>query len=108
MQENKRRLVGQAQVAAESWRALALDFASEHRDGRQIAAQGQFVAGEQRPAGDGEFLFAALAAETERTVRTAGFVSLYAAGGAYRRAVGIGPADSFEGCLGFRVSHAEH
>jgi hypothetical protein len=62
---------------------LALHFVTEHGDGRQIATQGQLVAGEQRSAGNREILFAALAAEAERTIRAAGFVSLYRAAGAH-------------------------
>ena len=48
------------------------------------------MASKQSSTGDGEILFAALAAETKRAVRAAGLVSLYgAAGGAHRFAVGI-------------------
>ncbi len=103
MQEHERRLVGQPQVAAESQRGLALHFVAEHRNGRQIPAQGQLVAGEQRPAGNGEILFAALAAEAQSAIRTTGFVGFdRTAGRADRRAVGIGPTDVLEGRLGFR------
>jgi hypothetical protein len=88
---------------------LPFTFVAEHGNGRQIAPQGQLVAGEQRSAGNSEILFASLAAEAERAVRTAGFVSLYrTAGRANRSAVGIGPTDHLECRLGFRVSHAEH
>ena len=60
------------------------------------------MSGEQRSAGNGEILFAALAAEAEHTVRAAGFVSFNrTAGRATRGAVGICPADRLEGCLGF-------
>ena len=77
-------------------------------NGSQIAPQGQLVAGDQRPAGDREILFAALAAEAQRAVRAPGLVSFYRpAGGTNRSAVGVGPTDSLEGCLCFRVSHAE-
>ena len=49
-----------------------------------------------------------ITAEAERAIRAMGLVRLYGpAGGAYRGAVGIGPADHLEGCLGFPVSHAE-
>ena len=48
------------------------------------------MAGEQRPLGNAEILFAALAAEAQRAIGATGFISLYGpAGGAYRRAVGI-------------------
>jgi hypothetical protein len=66
------------------------------------------VAGEQSAAGNREILFAALAAEAERAIRTAGFVGFYrTAGWANRGPVGVGPADHLEGGFGFPVSHAE-
>jgi hypothetical protein len=68
VQEHECRLVGQAQVAAEGQGALALHFVAEHGNGRQIALEGQLVRGEQRPAGNGEILLAALAAEAERAI----------------------------------------
>lgn len=71
----------EAQVAADSQCALALHFVAEHPDRRQIAPQEQLVAGKQGAAGDREVLLAALAAETERTIRATGFVSLYRAAG---------------------------
>jgi hypothetical protein len=43
---------------------------------RQITPQGQLVAGEQRPAGDGKVLLAALAAEAERVIRAAGLLGI--------------------------------
>jgi hypothetical protein len=76
-------------------------------NGSQIAPQG-LVAGEQRAACDGEIFFAALAAEAQRALRTAGLVGFYrTAGGANRGAVGIGLTNHLEGRLGFRISHAE-
>jgi hypothetical protein len=55
------------------------------------------VASEQRAAGNGEILFAALAAEAERAGSAAGFVGFNrTAGRADRGAVRIGPADGFE------------
>lgn len=60
------------------------------------------MAGKQCLAGDAEILLAALAAEAERAIRPAGFISLNgAAQGVNRSAVGIGPAEGFEGRLGF-------
>ena len=108
VQQDERGLVGKAQIAAEGQGALALHLVAEHGNGRQIAAQGQFVRSEQRPAGNGEVLLAALAAEAERTIRAPGFVGIdRTAGRANRGAVRIGPTDILEGCFGFRVSHAE-
>jgi hypothetical protein len=108
VQKDESALVAQAQVAAESQSALALHFVAEHGNGRQIAFEGQLVAGEQCPASDAEILFAALAAEAERAIRAARFVSIKrAAEWANRSAIGIGPTKVLEGRLGFPVSHAE-
>ena len=52
VQQHERALVGHVQIAGERQRRLALDLVAEDRDGREIAAQRQLVAGEQRPAGD--------------------------------------------------------
>ncbi len=90
VQQHECRLVGQAQIAAEGQCALALHFVAEHGNGCQIAPQGQLVAGERSPRRDGEIVLAAVAAEAERAVRAAGFVSLdRTTGRATRNAVGI-------------------
>ena len=52
MQQHEGALVGHVQIAGERQRRLALDLIAEDRDGREIAAQRQLVAGEQRAAGD--------------------------------------------------------
>lgn len=78
MQENECTLVGNTQVAAERQRRLALYFVAEDRDGSEVAAQGQLVAGEQRAAGDAEILFAATAAIARRTLEAAAIVGIKA------------------------------
>jgi hypothetical protein len=109
MQQHECRLVGQAKIAAQGQGAFTLHFVAEHGDGSEVAFQGQFVRGEQRPASDREILAATLATEAQHAVRPAGLVSLYrTAGRAYRRAIGIGPAELAKRQFGFRQRHAEH
>jgi hypothetical protein len=74
--EDKGALVGDAQVAAEGQRGLALHLVAEYGNGRQTALEGQLVAGEQRAGRDGEILFAASAAEAQCAIRAAGFVGI--------------------------------
>ena len=71
VQEHEGALVGQAQIAGDRQRGLALDLVAEDRDGREIHAQRQLVRGEQRARGQREVLGASPAAEAERS-RSAG------------------------------------
>lgn len=109
VQEDEGALVGNAQITAQCQGALALHFVAEDRDGRQIAAQGHLVAGEQRPAGKGEVLFAATTAEARGTLEAAAIIGINAAAlRANRLAVGIGPTDATEGHFSVRVLHLEN
>ena len=91
MQQHEGALVGHVQIARERQRRLALDLIAEDRNGREIAAQRQLVAGEQRPGRNGEILVASPAAETGRTLQAAAVVGVNAAAmRANRLAVRIG------------------
>ncbi len=108
MQEDKYGLVGQAQVAAQSQRALAFHFVAEHGDRGEVALEGQLVAGKQRPTGDREILPATLAAEAQHAIRPAGLVSLYGAAiWANRSTIGIRPTELAKGQFRFLKRHAE-
>ena len=63
VQQNKSALVGDTQIARECQRGLALDLVAEDRNGGEIAAKRQLVAGKQRSRCNGEILFARSAAE---------------------------------------------
>jgi hypothetical protein len=105
VQQHESGLVGEAKITREGERALALYLVAEHGDRSKVALQGQLVRSEQRSRGNREILFAALATEAERTIRTAGFIGIKgAAERADRRAVGIGPSQRLERGFSFPVS----
>ena len=85
---------------------LALDLIAEDRDGRQIGAEGQLVTGEQRARRDAEILGASPATEAGRTDQAAAIISIQGTTErANRLAVSLGPTNTAEGLLGFRVGH---
>jgi hypothetical protein len=61
MEQHESRLVGNAKIAREGERRLALDLVTEDGDGREIGFERQLVRGEQRPGRDAELLAACTA-----------------------------------------------
>jgi hypothetical protein len=106
--ENEARFVRQPEIARHRQHALTFHLVAEDGDGREVAAQGQLVAGEQRARRDREILAAVLAAPARRTGRAAALVVGERAAVRAHGIAGIGPADAPEHGLGFRVRHAEH
>ena len=76
--------------------ALALHLVAEDGDGREVAAQGQLVAGEQRARRDREILAAVLAAPARRTGRAAALVDGERAAVRADGLAVVGPADALE------------
>lgn len=109
VQQDESGLVGEAQVAGDRQRALALHFVAEDRNRREIAAQGELVRGEQRSAGDREILFAGAAAKARGAIRAAAIIGVQtAAMRANRLAFRLWPTNFRESRLGLDVRHAEH
>jgi hypothetical protein len=109
VQEDEGALVRNAKVAGERQRGLALYLVAEDRDGGEIAAERQFVAGEQRAAGDAEIRLAAPAAKAGSALEAAAIVSVKAAAvRANRRAIGFGPADLPKPGFRFLILHREN
>ena len=106
---HERALVGNAEIAGQRQRGLALHLVAEDRNRGEIAAERQLVAGEQRPAGDAEILFAAPAAEAGRTLEAAAIVCVEtAAVRANRLPVRLCPADRPEPGFRFLILHREN
>ena len=105
VQQHESGLVGDAQIAAHGERRLAFHLVAEDRDGREIGAQRQLVAGEQRPGGDAEIL-GKPGIGTGARRSAAALVGINAAAlRANRLAIGVGPADLAEGPFRFSVRH---
>ena len=97
VQQHESALVGDVQIAREGQRRLALDLIAEDRDGCEIAAQGQLVAGEQCTGRNREVLAASPATEPGRAFEAAAIVGINAAAmWTDRLAVRIGPTDTAE------------
>jgi hypothetical protein len=102
VRQHERRLVGQAKIAAHGQHALALHFVAEDGDRREVQAQRQLVAGEQRARRDREILAAILAAPARRTGRAAALVDRQRSAVRTDR-IAVLPADALEGGLSIRV-----
>ena len=109
MQQHESALVRDIQIAGQRQRRLAFDLIAKDRDGREIAAQRQLVAGKQRAGRDREVLHASPATEAGRAFEAAAIVGVNApAMRADRLAVRIGPTDTAERRFRLIVLHREN
>lgn len=107
VQQHEGALVGDAEIARESERGLALHLVHEHGNGGQVGPQRQLVRGEQRARRDREILAAGAAAEAGRAVGPTAVIGVHAATVAAHRLTGrLGPAEAPESGLGILVRHA--
>src|ERR1700688_4828924 len=98
VRQDEGALVGNAKVAREGQRALALNLVAEHRDCREVAAQGQLVRGKERARGNAEIGPASLAAISWGAMGAPAFPGPHApALGAHGLAIGSSPPDPDEG-----------
>lgn len=108
MQQDESAFVGHREIAREGESRLAFNLVAEDRNGREVAAQGKLVRGEERPAGDREISAASTTAEPRRAIRAAAIIGIQAPTmRADRIAIGLMPADLAEHLLGFLIRHAE-